>query len=747
MANVTLPTPASHLRLRGKGFLAALIVEPGADVQVIQVLPSILLADTPRIAPPRSATAASLQQPTAPGVIAPRRPLGMKLQWDPAAMIGGWSIPGLAPPIEAAGFAIERRIEPSGAWEPVMDADSPAFGGRSDGADGTAAILPGTDLMAAFPEEPQPDAATPDFAFEDLFLTGEDGAGEMTPPTPGTLLRYRLASIDWAGRRGAGVTETAPARLEKHEPPPVPASADPQTADQLDDPGPTGVLATVLVQGGDMSPDEQFVLGDSDNAIVLEWGWRANERETDPFATHFRVYLSSPLDAVPCEIQGVVPVGGRPGAFVATAQLDREIDTGTAKGQYLSAPYPFFVEDHTAGRDISLTLVTRLPGPNGAFNEPAPGLTSLPLNHVARLTRPDAWTERLAPTVPITTEPRYRFIVRDRLTLTQDHPRDALWVGVSAADDEAYVPDSHGGADPRPGNESAIAGLLCQAKWLGRPHYEPPPPAPEVARLTTPEPRGGPVAYRLDLSPWLADAGLSGLMIVERLDAADLLSACAVEGPSLVGTFRGERAPIPIPNPADQQSLVEAVTTGAFEGVADRHLVVLGHPASVPGIPVPPDRLRTLRRHGGRGQPPLRGRALSLPDPPGGCGRTGVGGRVRAAGRDPRAINGARPQPATAPPGAGGRGRRAARRRPERQSLHPLAALRSTPGAGAGPPRPRAQSPRPPAGRPPSAGLRRRHQPGAPGGAPCRARGRRLRREPPCRALHAPGWAGAGVGG
>ena len=118
------------------------------------------------------------------------------------------------------------------------------------------------------------------------------------------------------------------------------------------------------------------MLGDSDNAIVLEWGWRANERETDPFATHFRVYLSSPLDVVPCEIQGVMPVGGRPGAFVATARLDREIDAGTAKGQYLSAPYPFFVEDHTAGRDISLTLVTRLPGPNGAFNEPAPGPTS-----------------------------------------------------------------------------------------------------------------------------------------------------------------------------------------------------------------------------------------------------------------------------------------------------------------------------------------------------------------------------------
>ena len=127
----------------------------------------------------------------------------MKLQWDPAAMIDGWSIPGLAPPIEAAGFAIERRIEPGGAWEPVMDADLPVFGGRSYGDDRTDAMLPGADLMAAFPEEPRPDAATPDFACEDLFLTGEDGAGEAAPPPPGTLLSYRLASIDWAGRRSA----------------------------------------------------------------------------------------------------------------------------------------------------------------------------------------------------------------------------------------------------------------------------------------------------------------------------------------------------------------------------------------------------------------------------------------------------------------------------------------------------------------------------------------------------------------
>ncbi|HEY0648070.1 hypothetical protein [Phenylobacterium sp.] len=579
---ITLPAAASQLRLRGKGFLAALIVEPAPDVQAIQILPSILLADTPRIAPPSSAIATSLQQPVVSdgGAIAPRRPLGMKLQWEPAAMVAGWSIPGVAPPIEAAGFGVERRIDPAGAWEPVTDADAPAFGSRSDAGGEEVAITAGGDLMTAFPEEPRPDASTATFELEDLFLTGEDGEGLAAPPPPGTMVRYRLAAIDWAGRRSAGTTETAPARLEKHEPPPAPASADPRTADQLDVPGPTGVTATVLVRGADMTPGEQALLGDADNAIVLEWGWREQERDIDPFATHFRVYVSPPLDTVECQVLAVAPIAGRDGAFAVTARLDRPIEAEAAKGQYLAAPYPFFVESHTAGRDVSLTLVTRLRGPGGAFNAPASGPASLPLNHVARLTRPAAWAERLSPAIPITAEERYRVILHDRLVLNQEHPRDALWVGVSAADDQAYVPDTHAGGDQRPGNESAIAALLCQAKWLGRPHYEPPQPAPDVPRLTTHEPQGVAVAYRLDLAPWLAAAGLAGLMLVERLDAVDLLAACAVEGGGLVGTLGEARTPIPIPNPTDRQILAEAVTSGAFDTVPDRLLVLVAalHP-------------------------------------------------------------------------------------------------------------------------------------------------------------------------
>ncbi len=91
MASVTLLTPANHLRLRGKGFLAALFVEPEADMQVIQVLPSILLADTPRIAPPRSATAASSACRTRPTLNALEAGIGPSASLQRVPLSSVWS--------------------------------------------------------------------------------------------------------------------------------------------------------------------------------------------------------------------------------------------------------------------------------------------------------------------------------------------------------------------------------------------------------------------------------------------------------------------------------------------------------------------------------------------------------------------------------------------------------------------------------------------------------------------------------
>ena len=77
-------------------------------------------------------------------------------------------------------------------------------------------------------------------------------------PEPGSLHRYRVRTIDSVGRPSADWRETAPVRLEKHVPPPVPVR----------------VAARVLVPDApDLADDERALLGTSDSAVVLRWEW------------------------------------------------------------------------------------------------------------------------------------------------------------------------------------------------------------------------------------------------------------------------------------------------------------------------------------------------------------------------------------------------------------------------------------------------------------------------------------------
>ncbi|MFY9918042.1 MAG: hypothetical protein WAL26_06530, partial [Mycobacterium sp.] len=408
------------------------------------------------------------------------------------------------------------------------------------------------------------------------------GEAEPAPPEPGTMLRYRVAAIDSIGRRSATATETAPVRLEKHEAPPVPAGADTRSTDELPAAGPSGVTAKVLVRGADLTAEEVAVLGASDNAIVLEWGWHANERRTDPFARHFRIYLAPPLNTVPGQLTAVTAVSGQPGIFQITATLERAIDADAAQGQYVDASYPFFIEKHSGGTAIQLTVSTRIPAPAGGFRTPETGSINLPLNYSSRFTRPNGWSERLLPVIPITADERYRFILRDRLQLTEDHPRDALWIGVSAADDQSYVPDTFAGPAPLSGNESAIAGVLCQARKMVRPSYTPPPPAANAQRIVAPEPCASDVRFRLDFAPHMTGAGLSPAeqVLVERVDANDLLTSYRLSGGQLLGIFEGAAEPVTIPNPQDFADIVDHLEAGTHESLPDRFLVLLAalHP-------------------------------------------------------------------------------------------------------------------------------------------------------------------------
>ena len=577
---ITLPQPANQLRLTGKGFLRSVMVAHGPTTPSTVVISPVTLVNTPLPPPPESVGARSIQSAASfisANQVTPRRPLGINTFWEPASLLNGWSIPGSPPPLDATTFQIERWLEPAGPWTPVLGEDNLVLGTREEPAR-ESAIYPGIDLMQVFPEVPGPRGGSTRFSYDDLFLEGPDGDAKLNPPNPGTMLRYRVAAVDAIGRRGAFI-ETAPVRLEKHEPPPTPAGADARTTDQLPTAAPTGVSATVLVKGADLSADELALLGTSNNAVVLRWGWRANERSQDPFARHFRIYLAPPLDEVPCTVTSVSEVTGHPGEYQVGATCARTVAGDAANGLYLDAGYPFFIDSHSSGTSIQLRVRTVVAAPGGGFRLPVLGATKLLLPYSSDLTRPRGWRERLLPVVPITTAEEYVFVLRERLQLTDDHPRDSLWIGVSAADDQSYVADTFVSANPLQGNESAVAGVLCQARKYLQPDYTPPLPTGPATRIVAPEPAGGPIQFNLDLTPFLADSGLPGASMVfpERLHDSDLLAGYEVRNNQLVAVSEGTVRNVTLTNDFDRNMVITTLEQGNYEDLDDRFLVLLAN--------------------------------------------------------------------------------------------------------------------------------------------------------------------------
>jgi len=601
---ITFPQPVTQLRISGSGFLFALL-SPGVSLSGVTLAPvpailsSVTLVNTPRPDPPVSAQAASLQAAahfqTAANQIPARHILGIDVRWQPALMPGltFWpSIETVPPPLEVTTFQVERHVEPNGAWEPVVGGENLVLGSRDEPARDTT-IRPGVDLMDIYPESGGPRSVSTQFLYRDVFMKGPEGAAVPSPPPPGTILRYRIGAVDEVDRPSATFTQTDPVRLEKHEPPPMPVAPDQQPADTLTSAAPTGVYATVLVRGAQgLTAEETALLGSSDNAIVLHWGWHAKQRALDPFAKQFRIYLASPLDEVPGKVLAATPDATRPGVFQVHLTLNRQVAANAAQGQYLNAGYPFFIETHTGSADIQATVRTAIAAPGGGFRSPAIGPTALRLKYSSQLTRADAWQERVQPApgqkfIPITAAETYQVVIRDRLQLTDTHPRDSLWVGVTAADDESYVADAFTGTNPGgplPGNESSVAGVLCQGKRLVRPDYQPPPPAGPASRVIAPEPLNGPVQFHLDLAPYLTGSGLPGgsPVLHERLHSVDLLTAYTVQNGQLLALPVNARPnetsqPVTIGNPADRAAITGAIETGRFESLDDRFLVLLAH--------------------------------------------------------------------------------------------------------------------------------------------------------------------------
>ena len=596
--------PVTQLRLFGTGFLfgfrfaAAAISGSDSMVALSTLLLQVPFTDAARPAPPLALAAANLQTvaalTTAP---ARRHQLGIGLTWTPAlvANLPFWPPDAGPPPLDATVFQIERCVEPAGAWAPVVGKSNRVLGTRDSTVDDPL-VRTGVDLMQVFPEEAPSTAAASTKHYDDVFLIG-DGSGQRAKPPLGQLLGYRIRTLDVVGRPSTTWTDAAPVRLEKHEPPPLPAAPSEIPADAFLKPAPTGVSARALVRGdASLSADDLALLGTSQNAIVLEWGWHARERALDPFAKSFRVYLASPLDGIDGNLTSVTDMSGLPGVYTLAVSLQRAVAADAAKGLYLDAGTPFFIETHTAGTTIQMTVNTRVPQSGGAYRRPVAGGVRLPLRLSSSLTRPSGWAERVevqpgAYALPITAATSYQCVLRDRLNLSDAHPRDQLWIGVTAADDQAYVPDTFPQPAPSgamPGNESAVAFAQCQATFMERPAFDPPHALINVPSLRTPEPVDAPIRFMLDLTPYLAGIGLDASMLVkpERLNVIDLLAALRTENGHVFARVVARRhaseaeSEITLPNPGDQEMLAAGLTAGDANMIDDRIAVYVAgvHP-------------------------------------------------------------------------------------------------------------------------------------------------------------------------
>lgn len=598
-AAISFPAPVDQIRLAGTGSLYAVRLPSGTtgQAELARVCGPVTFQAEPLPQPPPWLTAANLQAPPAPlsGPIdeqtaqPPRPRPGFRLEWMPQTV----SPPGVwpddlaaGPPLESSAQQIERqRLDgPTGPgpWEPVNAGDNLTY--ASWPTDGSRPQLSyGVDLDAAFPDRAVRDAGSPlVMAVTDLPDAVDPATGQAQPPAPpGSWHQYRIRSVDLVGRTSASWTVSAPARLEKHVPPPLPVAPQPPPppADGRSS-GPAGVRArAVLASDPALTDADRAILGGHGSAVVLDWGWRDVERELDPLTSEFRVYLQQ---RPPTEIPGVITsVASAPGSWVVGFSTDRVLAADECAGQWVdTGGGTFRITGHTAGSAIQITLAADAVNAAAA---PAPGATAFGRALSPGHQRPSGWQERAA-VVPLTAADSYRYVFYDVLNVDQTVSAQTIWVGVSAADAEAYVPDelqaavTNGG---RPGNESSIATVTVTGRYRGRPVFSMPPPVGDIPEIVGDEPAGRKVGIVLDGSSLLGGALSSTARVaLDRCSADAVLAITRIDASGNVTMNRadGSRQAVVFPNAGDEAAVVAALSGDHPERLASRYvLFLLGH--------------------------------------------------------------------------------------------------------------------------------------------------------------------------
>jgi hypothetical protein len=608
-ARIDPPGSFTQLRLSGKGFLFAVRV-PDATVPAgvttrSAVVSPVALVNTLRPARPLTASISNLQDD--PGVLdagtppPPRHDLGFDVRWQPAPTGPPVVWPPGAPappPLDATVYELEHRTvgaSGNGPWEPVLADDAGSSHWTLGSRDETAsdhAVTPGGDLLEIYPE-PGASAIGPglDVHWLDVFdLASPSGDFVRSVPEPGTFHQYRVRTIDAIGRPSDDWRETNVLRLEKHVPPPLPSGPTIPPVDGHDTPQPNGVFARALVKGApDLTAADLALLGADDDAVVLSWGWHEQQRDQDPFAREFRVYLADHrLDRMQATITSVAPAGT--GRYTLTVDIPAPLISDELIGTWVHASYPFRVTSNTAGATGSpatIDVEANVPLTSGALPVPIAGPVELTLRLTPNRARPPGWTER-AGTAPISAATSYQWVFRNVLHLNAARPSNAIWVGVSAADDQSYVDDQLAPVETRPGNESGIAAVSVSARYHGRPVFDVPPSLAQVPVVLTPEVNGRQLRYRLDLTPFVIAGGLGAgdAVLPERVAADAVFASYRVTNDGRVMALVIDPRPgdieaeVIVPNPTDRAAVVAALQGNRTDGLDDRFAVFLAgsHP-------------------------------------------------------------------------------------------------------------------------------------------------------------------------
>jgi hypothetical protein len=586
---LTFASPVTRIGLRGTGTLFAIRIPSGqTGIVPLSVQTGTITYGPTTLASPTAFQIRNLQTP--PEIVQgpidettkvpPRHALGFRLEWLPAldANIDWWpSDLGGDPPSDALAYQIENQ--PAGdAWFPLQEDDNLIFA-ANNAPSASPALTWGIDIDEVFAVT-HPRAPDASFAlrFTDVFPSDTP---PRPPAVPGWFYQYRIRVVDPFGRVSDPWTPSDVARLEKHLAPPLPIAPNLPNVDVNGQRiAPSGAYARAIGAGPLLSAADQAILGNHQTAVVINWGWSANERNVDPLATEFRIYtLAKPPDFVPGTITAATH-GVR--LWTLAFSTDRVLRQNECAGQWITSnDHPFLIDTNTAGSNISIDVEPSLlkDGPVPVVG-PASFGRSLAPEHL----RPAAWDSRVA-VIPIGAADTYQHILFDVLHPSDTLPVDTMWVGVSAADNQPYVPDEIPATAPnggRPGNEGGMAICTVSARYTGRPPaYARPDPLGDVPEIRTEEPTGRQVIVFLDLPAILNDTASGALQVGEPV----VLDRCAVDtlltitsvsnGTIAMRRNDGSTQTVTFPNPADQQHALDVLGGNRRTSLETRYFLYL----------------------------------------------------------------------------------------------------------------------------------------------------------------------------